>query len=41
MSEKNNQPVHVSTGKFAVMVAIFVLWLAYLTVVAIMRKMGC
>jgi uncharacterized membrane protein len=41
MSEKNNQPVHVSTGKFAVMVTIVILWLAYLTVVAVMRRMGC
>lgn len=41
MSEKNNQPVQVSTGKFAAMVVIMILWLGYLTVVAVMRKMGC
>lgn len=41
MSEKDNQPTVVSTRKFALMVTVFVLWMAYLVVVTIMRKMGC
>jgi uncharacterized membrane protein len=41
MNKKNNEPTVVSDRKFAVMVGIYVLWLAFLTVVAIMRKMGC
>jgi hypothetical protein len=41
MSEKDNQPAVVSGKKFAVMVVVMILWLAYLAFVAVMRKMGC